>query len=117
MYNTYLTEIDFNVGIYIRLSQEDKDKKYESDSESVINQRELLKNYSINNNFNLVEEYIDDGYSGTDFMERELDRNGRYNRIRIQNNQRFIVFVCDKDNMGKMKEFYQTCCSLLKEIN
>ena len=30
--------IDFNVGIYIRLSQEDKDKdkKYESDSESVI---------------------------------------------------------------------------------
>ena len=36
MYNTYLTEIDFNVGIYIRLSQEDKDKKYESDSERII---------------------------------------------------------------------------------
>ena len=28
----------------LRLSQEDKDKKYEPDSESVINQRELLKN-------------------------------------------------------------------------
>ena len=26
MYNTYLTEIDFNVGIYIRLSQEDKER-------------------------------------------------------------------------------------------
>ena len=38
MYNTYLMANDFNVGIYIRLSQEDKDKKYESDSESVINQ-------------------------------------------------------------------------------
>ena len=65
--NTYLAGMVFNVGNYIRLSQEDKDKKYESDSESVINQRELLKNYSINNNFNLIEEYIDDGYSGTNF--------------------------------------------------
>ena len=50
--------IDFKAGIYIRLSQEDKDKKYESDSESVINQRELLTNYVRNNNFNLVGEYV-----------------------------------------------------------
>ena len=67
MNNTYLTGIDFNVGIYIRLSQEDKDKKYESDSESVINQKELLRSYVKNNNFNLSGEYVDDGYSGTDF--------------------------------------------------
>ena len=67
MYNTYLTEIDFNVGIYIRLSQEDKDKKYESDSESVINQKDLLRSYVKNNNFNLCGEYVDDGYSGTNF--------------------------------------------------
>ncbi len=67
MYNSYLTNMDFNVGIYIRLSQEDKDKKYESDSESVINQRQILKDYVKNNNFNLVNEYVDDGYSGTDF--------------------------------------------------
>ena len=67
MYNTYLTEIDFNVGIYIRLSQEDKDKKYESDSESVINQKELLRSYVKNNKFNLCGEYVDDGYSGTNF--------------------------------------------------
>ena len=66
-YSTYLTGLDFNVGIYIRLSQEDKDKKYESDSESVANQKELLKSYVKNNNFNLVGEYVDDGYSGTDF--------------------------------------------------
>ena len=41
MYNNYLTDINFDVGIYIRLSQEDrdKDKKYESDSESVTNQK------------------------------------------------------------------------------
>ena len=67
MYNTYLNNIDFRVGIYIRLSQEDRDKKYESDSESVINQKELLRSYVKNNNFNLVKEYVDDGFSGTDF--------------------------------------------------
>ena len=67
MYNTYLNNMDFRVGIYIRLSQEDKDKKYESDSESVINQKELLRSYVKNNNFNLIKEYVDDGFSGTDF--------------------------------------------------
>lgn len=67
MNNTYLMAQDFNVGIYIRLSQEDKDKKYESDSESVINQKELLRSYVKNNKFNLSGEYVDDGYSGTDF--------------------------------------------------
>ena len=63
----YLTNMNYNVGIYIRLSQEDKDKKYESDSESVINQKELLRSYVKNNNFNLCGEYVDDGYSGTNF--------------------------------------------------
>ena len=69
MYNTYLSGTEFHTGIYIRLSQEDKDKdkKYESDSESVKNQRELLTNYVIQNGLNLVDEYVDDGYSGTDF--------------------------------------------------
>ena len=47
-----INNAQFNVGIYIRLSQEDDDKKYESDSESVINQRTLLKNYVKENNFN-----------------------------------------------------------------
>ena len=67
MYNNYLMTQDFNVGIYIRLSQEDKDKKYESDSESVINQKEILRSYVKNNNYTLCGEYVDDGYSGTDF--------------------------------------------------
>ena len=58
MYNSYLTNMDFNVGIYIRLSQEDKDKKYESDSESVINQKEILRDYCLKNGFNLIDEYV-----------------------------------------------------------
>ena len=57
----------YNTGVYIRLSQEDKGKIYESDSESVINQKELLKNFCIKNGFKLICEYVDDGYSGTNY--------------------------------------------------
>ena len=51
---SYLSNLDYNAGIYIRLSQEDKDKKYESDSESVTNQKDILRTYCKNNGFNLV---------------------------------------------------------------
>ena len=97
MYNTYLNGIDFNVGIYIRLSQEDKDKKYESDSESVINQKELLRGYVKNNNFNLVKEYVDDGYSGTDF-----ERPGFQNMLEDINNKKInCVIVKDLSRVGR----------------
>lgn len=97
MYNTYLMANDFNVGIYIRLSQEDKDKKYESDSESVINQKELLRGYVKNNNFNLVKEYVDDGYSGTDF-----ERPGFQSMLEDINNKKInCVVVKDLSRLGR----------------
>ena len=97
MYNTYLSGIDFYVGIYIRLSQEDKDKKYESDSESVINQKELLRDYVKNNNFNLVKEYVDDGYSGTDF-----ERPGFQSMLEDVNNKKInCVIVKDLSRLGR----------------
>ena len=95
MYNTYLNNIDFRVGIYIRLSQEDRDKKYESDSESVINQKELLRGYVKNNNFNLIKEYVDDGFSGTDFdrpaFKEMLEdiKNKRINCVIVKDLSRF----------------------------
>ena len=67
MYNNLLENYEYKAGIYIRLSQEDRDKKYESESESVINQRNILMSYIKNNGFAFVEEYVDDGYSGTNF--------------------------------------------------
>ena len=97
MNNTYLNGIDFNVGIYIRLSQEDKDKKYESDSESVINQKELLRNYVKSNNFNLVKEYVDDGFSGTDF-----ERPGFQRMLEDINNKKInCVIVKDLSRLGR----------------
>ena len=95
--NNNLIGKDFNTGIYIRLSQEDKDKKYESDSESVINQKELLRGYVKNNNFNLVKEYVDDGYSGTDF-----ERPGFQNMLEDINNKKInCVIVKDLSRLGR----------------
>ncbi len=55
----------FKVGLYIRISREDGDKE---ESSSVTNQREILKRYvSEQDNFFIVKEYVDDGYTGTNF--------------------------------------------------
>ena len=55
----------FRAGLYMRLSREDGDKE---ESSSVTNQREILKRYvSEQPNFFIVKEYVDDGWTGTNF--------------------------------------------------
>lgn len=56
----------FNAGLYIRLSREDGDNL---ESESIVNQRNLLKGFLNKNSKQLkyVNEYVDDGYSGSNF--------------------------------------------------
>lgn len=62
---------DFKVGIYIRLSREDGDKL---ESESVSNQRDILHRYIKENGHILIDEYVDDGVSGTTFERPEFKR-------------------------------------------
>ncbi len=47
--------------LYIRLSKEDGDK------ESIVNQQLLLRRYAAEHGISVYNEYIDDGYSGTNF--------------------------------------------------
>lgn len=54
----------YKVGIYLRLSREDEKI---GESNSITTQREILKNYIKENKLTLVEEYVDDGVSGTTF--------------------------------------------------
>ena len=54
----------YNVAIYMRLSKDDGDKE---ESESITNQRKILKTYVKENGYLLYDEYVDDGYSGTNF--------------------------------------------------
>ena len=65
---------DYKVGMYIRLSKEDQNKKIKSESESIINQRNLILSYIEDNNLKLVEEYVDDGFSGTTFDRPSFNR-------------------------------------------
>ena len=68
MYNTLIGQNRvFKAAIYIRLSEADEGKSYESDSESVLNQRNMLMKFVKDNGFIFFVEYVDDGYSGTDF--------------------------------------------------
>lgn len=53
----------WKVGIYARVS---RDSEY-SESDSIDNHLSLVRRYCINNNFDIVETYIYDGYSGTNF--------------------------------------------------
>lgn len=53
-----------NIAIYLRLSHDDGDEE----SESIQNQRKLIHDYINKNfNFNNYYEYVDDGYSGSNF--------------------------------------------------
>lgn len=51
-------------GFYLRLSRDDDTNK---ESNSITNQRKILTAYAEEHNFKIIEEYIDDGVSGTSF--------------------------------------------------
>jgi len=54
----------FDVGGYLRLSREDET---DGQSESIENQKSFITKYVLEQNWNLVDFYIDDGYSGLNY--------------------------------------------------
>ena len=74
----------YNAAIYIRLSKEDDNL---GESESIQNQKILLTVYVKDQGFNLVDIYIDDGYTGTNFERPSFKRmlkdveNGKVNMV------------------------------------
>lgn len=61
---------NFSVGIYIRLSRDDLTKE----SDSIISQRSLLHQYAEENNYEIIAEYVDDGFTGTNFDRPSFKR-------------------------------------------
>lgn len=81
------------VALYLRLSKEDGDKE---ESNSIDSQRRLLQDYLKGKpDWELVDEYVDDGYSGTNFhrpaVQRLLDdaRGKRIDCILVKDLSRF----------------------------
>lgn len=92
MYNTLNVMPDYyKAGVYIRLSEADEGKSYESESESVLNQRNILMSFIKEKGFIFVDEYVDDGYSGTTF-----DRPG-FQRLLTDIKAKRINLVVVKD--------------------
>lgn len=79
-------------GLYYRLSQEDE---RQGESVSIDNQRAILRKYAEERGFEIHDEYIDDGVSGTTFqrpgVQRLLDdaKTGVINTIIVKDLSRF----------------------------
>ena len=77
-----------NVAIYCRLSVDDGDSNI---SQSISNQQNILTKYCLDNNLNIYNIYVDDGYSGTNF-----DRPG-FLKLKEDIESGFINIVITKD--------------------
>lgn len=85
--------------LYMRLSHDDNSQ---SESESIQNQRKLLRDYAQRNGFSVVREYIDDGWSGTRF-----DRPQFLAMLRDMRDDRFdVILVKDLSRLGR--DYIQT---------
>ena len=79
-------------GLYLRLSQEDE---RQGESVSIDNQRTILRKYAEDKGFEIHDEYIDDGVSGTTFQRPEVQRllddakTGVINTIIVKDLSRF----------------------------
>ena len=55
-----------NTALYMRLSRDDE--RF-GDSVSIETQRTILRKFAQEQQLHVVDEYVDDGYSGTNFVE------------------------------------------------
>lgn len=61
----------YNTALYMRLSRDDESF---GDSVSIETQRTILRRFASENNLHVVDEYIDDGWSGTNFDRPNFQR-------------------------------------------
>src|SRR5574344_2592987 len=105
----------YKVGIYLRLSNEDKDKiSIDETSESIKNQRNMLLDYIDKNpQFMLVDEYCDEDLSGAGTYRPEFERlirdceNGKIDVVLCKSQSRFSrdMEIVEKYINNKFKEW------------
>ena len=82
-----MADTAWKVGVYTRLSREDGDK---SESESIGNQKEIIRAFiREHKDMALVQEYVDDGYSGVNF-----DRPAFKQMMEDVKEQRINCIIC-----------------------
>ena len=88
--------MSISVAIYVRLSDEDRNKKFKGDeSESIQNQKSMLTDFCRERNWEIYDIYNDEDYSGTDRNRPEFNRmiadceSGRVNLVLCKHQDRF----------------------------
>ena len=85
--------------IYLRLSRDDGDNV---ESNSIINQRSLLRDYAGKNNITIIEEFVDDGISGLTFNRPD------FNRMMAMVNDKTIDTIIVKDLSRFGRDYIET---------
>lgn len=84
----------YNTALYMRLSRDDE---LQGESGSITTQRMFLRQYARENGLNVVEEYVDDGFSGTNY-----DRPGFQRMIEaIEDGKINCVVTKDLSRLGR----------------
>lgn len=80
----------YKAAIYCRLSEEDRFKANENDdSNSIVNQKELLTRYCTDHGWQIYDIYSDDDFTGSDRNRPEFNR-----MLKDAENHRFNVILC-----------------------
>lgn len=80
--------------LYCRLSRDDE---LQGDSNSIVNQKNILEKYAKDNNFSNIRFFVDDGYSGTNFNRPSWTELLSL----IEENQVGILIVKDMSRLGR----------------
>ncbi len=93
-HDNYLNLKVYNAGLYLRLSREDEEN---GQSMSIKNQKDYLMSYVLEKGWNIVDIYIDDGFSGLNF-----DRPAFQNMIKdIEDKKIDLVITKDLSRLGR----------------
>lgn len=88
-----------NACIYLRLSRDDGDNV---ESNSITNQRSLLREYARNHHIDILEEFVDDGISGLTFNRPD------FNRMMAMIDEKIFDTVIVKDLSRFGREYIET---------
>lgn len=89
-----MIEPTYNAGTYSRLSRDDD---LQGESSSISTQRQMLRKFANDNHINVYDEYVDDGYSGTNFERPNFQRMIRD----IEEGKINCVIVKDLSRLGR----------------
>lgn len=107
-YNTTI----YNTALYLRLSRDDE---LQGESGSIQTQRMMLRQYAAEHGLTVVDEYIDDGWSGTNFerpsFQRMIDdiEDGKINCVVTKDLSRlgrnYILTVSTRKSISPAREY------------